>query len=117
MSSTMTSATMHSVRQTSPIITRAGQCRSTAQHGSNRIDLDSPPDEQAVGDKAQGRGVDQAAALIDQIQKGAIDVGIFARAVVIAPLAVEDQSRSAILQAKPESVGRLDGNRPLFILA
>src|SRR5436190_23245530 len=102
----MTSATMHSVRQTSPIITRAGQCRSTAQHGSDRIDLNPPPEEQAVGDKAQGRDIDQAAALIDQVEEGAIDVGIFARAFVVAPLAIEDQSRSAVLQAKPESVGR-----------
>ena len=47
-----------------------------------RLDAGAAADQQAIGDEAEGRNVDEAAALVDQIGEDAVDVGIFAGAGV-----------------------------------
>ena len=52
--------------------------------------------KQAIRDEAQRSDIDEAAALVDQVQESAIDVRIFAAATVSRRLAV-NQPRSAVL--------------------
>ena len=53
---------------------------------TNRIDRDPAPDEHAIGDKTQRRNVDEAPALVDQVDELAIDVRIFSGSLIIVLL-------------------------------
>ena len=50
--------------------------------GLDWIDRDAATNEKAVCDQAERRDIDKAPALINEIDEGAVNVGIFARAVI-----------------------------------
>src|SRR5260221_599747 len=81
------------------------------------LDAGSAADQQAVGDEPERGYVDQASALVDQIGEDAVDVGIFAGAVIAMLIAVQDQLGATVLEANGGPFDGLDRDRPFFALA
>ena len=74
-------------------------------------------DQQAIGDEPEGRDVDQASALIDQVDEGRIDVRIFAGPGIALLSPLSSSTRAAVLQTNVEAIAGLDGDRPFLAFA
>src|SRR5690349_10334163 len=85
--------------------------------GLNGSRFGTAGDKQAVCNQPQRSDVDQASALVDQVDESLVDIRIFARTIVVALRPVDDELRSAILQPDGLAVAGLNGDGPLLPFA
>ena len=81
------------------------------------FDAPRSANKEAIGDEPERRDVDQASPLVDQVDEGAVDIGIFAGSLVrLWFSAVENQLCSAVLEPDGRAVTRFDRDGPFFTL-
>src|SRR5688500_9635701 len=73
-------------------------------------------DQQAIGNEAERGDIDLASALVDQLDKPRVDVGIFTWALEGLALAIDRQQRTAVFKADFGPLGSADGDRPFLAL-
>src|SRR5438309_8557919 len=97
----------------------AQQCaaRQLAPSAVDGLDSRSSPDKEAIGNKAERSDVDEAPALVDQLRKLAVDVGVFPETRRSLLGTVHEELRAPAFEPKLGSFGSDDIDRPLFVVA